>query len=675
MKKNILNRALIVSAAALMVLGEGCNKFLEVESLTKKSPELLLSSESGIMTIVADLYNSMPMEDFNYHPGVGTSNDANQGGIAMGGFGIRGVMQGAHFATTDMYTDDAIRSDGSDAGGRARPSNNYFDYAYVRIRNVNTFLQNLVPARDNGIITEATFTRLQAEAYFIRGYLYYGLVKEYGGVPIFEEPLDNIYVPGSDNEQMYVPRNTEKETWDFVLADLDRAIAGLENSYATGTLRANKMVAYALKSRVALYAASIAKYWNEAPLSGAAVTAGFVGMPASEANRYYQICIDASKAVIDSGKYSLYGTNPANREEAQQNYRDLFLAPNSEYIFWKEYLDGSRVGNQGHSYDTFYSPAQKHPGWVRFGRYSVTLDMVDAYEDYTDNGTGAGAPIVTREDGNESTYFVNPNNVQTSIPFKKYDNPLDPFVNKDVRLHASVLLPGSPFRDVTIVMQGGLVRQDGTIIAYANDSAPGKDGESYWTYGAEDPSSYSGFANLGGSFEGSHYSSTGFSILKYLSRNALTVTGGTAVSTTPWIDLRLAEIYLNYAEAYAESGQGDAGLARQYLNALRHRACHKDTIEPTLANVLKERRVELAFEGRRFDDMIRRREYHKFWNGGRRHALVPMLDLREATPKYIFVRVTQYHDETAGGRDFDPNEYYKAIPSIATNRLEQNPGH
>ena len=73
--------------------------------------------------------------------------------------------------------------------------------------------------------------------------------------------------------------------------------------------------------------------------------------------------------------------------------------------------------------------------------------------------------------------------------------------------------------------------------------------------------------------------------------------------------------------------------------------------------------------------MLRRREYHTFFNAGRRHALAPLLDFREESPKYIFVRVNQFHDEQAGGRQFNPINYYKAIPGTATNRLVQTPGH
>ncbi|MDR0750023.1 MAG: RagB/SusD family nutrient uptake outer membrane protein [Tannerellaceae bacterium] len=671
MKKNILkDKALIVFMTFLLALNSGCTQFLEVEPLTKVSGEQLLTSEKGILTLLAELYNAMPMEDFNYHPGVGTANDAQ----GYGGFYIRGIGSGAHFATTDMYTSDAIRSDGSDAIGQ--PGNNYFEYAYTRLRDLNLFLEGIEKARNEQILTEATFIRLQSEAYFIRAYLYFGLVKSYGGVPIIEKPLDDDYVPGTESAALYIPRSTEKDTWDFVLSDCDKAIAGLPETLSEGKYRANKWTAYALKARAALYAASVAKFWNNAPLIGEAASLGYVGIPSSEANRYYLECINACKAIIDNSGHTLYMPNPANREEAAANYQNLFLTANNEIIFGKAYLDGALVSNQGHSYDAFYSPAQNHPGYLRHGRFSVTLDIVDAYEDYTDNGNGASAKIATREDGNEDFYYANPNNIQLTVPFKKYDDLYEPFAGKDVRLLASVIVPGSMYKDVKIIMQGGLIRRNGDVVAYATGSEEGLDGKTYYTYGAASPAGYSGFDNLGGGMENSNFSCTGFSIRKYLSENKnIIVTGSTAVSTTTWIDFRLAEIYLSYAEAVVESGQGDATLAKSYVNQLRKRAGHTDEIPLTVQNVMKERRVELAFEGRRYDDMLRRREYHTFFNIGRRHSLVPLIDLREETPKYIFVRVNQFHDEQAGGQQFNPINYYKAIPSTETNRLVQNPGH
>src|SRR5690606_19666341 len=96
------------------------------------------------------------------------------------------------------------------------------------------------------------------------------------------------------------PRSTEKETWDFILQEADMAIENLPETFGGGERRATKWAAYALKSRAALYAASIAKHWDKSPLSGTAVDQKLVGLEASEADRYYLACIEASEAIMDS---------------------------------------------------------------------------------------------------------------------------------------------------------------------------------------------------------------------------------------------------------------------------------------------------------------------------------------------------------------------------------------
>ena len=369
----------------------------------------------------------------------------------------------------------------------------------------------------------------------------------------------------------------------------------------------------------------------------------------------------------------MYKPNPVTPKEAATNFQNLFLTSNEEIIFVKAYLDGTTVPNQGHCWDIVYSPSQASPGFHKFGRFSPTLDMVDLFEDYSDNGTGASSKIVTRTDGVENYAYANPAQVNTALPFKKYDNLFDPFVNKDARLLASIIVPGSTYKGIKIIMQGGMIKSNGTVVAYASDQET-KNGVTYYSYGAEGSSGYSGFYKIG-SADDANFSSTGFLVKKYL-QEGKTVAGVENSSTTSFIDMRLAEVYLNYAEAVAESGLGDANLAKGYINALRKRAGHTDQIPLTLTNVLKERRVELAFEGFRYWDLMRRREYHTLFSGTRRTVLVPMVDLRDATPKYIFVRANNYYDEYANGRTFNAaTGYYEAIPGRSTNKLVENPGY
>lgn len=72
----------------------------------------------------------------------------------------------------------------------------------------------------------------------------------------------------------------------------------------------------------------------------------------------------------------------------------------------------------------------------------------------------------------------------------------------------------------------------------------------------------------------------------------------------PIMVMRLAEMYLTYAEAAVETGQNmDLGL--EYINLIRQRAGLKKATVLTKELVRRERRVELAFEGLRYFDIQR----------------------------------------------------------------------
>lgn len=663
MKKNILS---IFSLCALMGLS-GRNAFLELEPLDKVSPDQLLETEGGVKALLANIYTMIPMEDFNYRPNAGFNQR-----------GYDGVNETTNLA---FLTDEATRSDGG--VGIGYEGFNYWPYG--DIRQVNIFMQNVEKAKEAGTISVADADRMTGEAHFARAYMYYGLVKRYGGVPLIDKVQDDDYANGGPGA-VAVPRSTELDTWKFVLNECTLAAATLPDATSGSDLyRVTKWAAYALKSRVALHAASVAKYWNLAPLAGEAVTQKLVGgMTSADADAFYKECIEASKFLIENSGKSLYKPAPATVKEAASNFQALFLNDqNEEVIFSKAYLNGTTNTNQGHSYAQFNILPQVNPGALKYGRFNPMLEIVDLFEDYTDDGTGKSAKIVTRTDGNEDAYipnFHNMNNASVvntlmSVPFVKYNDLYEPFANKDARLLASVVVPGSSYAGTEIIIQGGFIKDNNSYVAYSNESTQ-KNGTTYYALGAEGETMFSGFNNVN-SGEDANWTATGFGVRKYMPEGE-SMSPDRLSSTTSYIDMRLAEVYLNYAEAVVENGSGfgDKELAENYLNALRRRAGHTDRISLTLESVLKERRVEMAFEGKRFWDMNRRREFHtEFSNNRIRKALVPMLDLRGAEPKYVFARVNYFGDETRGGRTFQNINYYRGIPNIATNGLVQNPGH
>lgn len=633
-----------------------CKDQLDLKPLDQISGDQLLKNEEGVKTLLARMYSVLPVEDFNFH--------------AENGFGSNGQT---YTLPTDFLTEDANQSGGSGTGG---VTDGYWGYS--NIREVNLFFENIKRMADEGALSEQKYLRLKSEAHFLRAYMYFGLVKRYGGVPIIDHVLDHEYQPGTDNENLYIPRSTEKETWEFVLKDCDLAAENLPPNVSPedGAYRVTKWGALALKSRAALFAASVAKYSDKVALVGEAVDKKLVEMDKSDAAFFYEQSLSASKSILDNSGKTLFKPDPQSPQEAAKNFHELFLTPitsNSEIIFSKAYVAGSVVSGQGHMWDNAYSPAQVKTGWNKPGRYSPTLALVDLFSDYSDDGTGKSARIITRTDGNEDYSVSNPMNLDVNLPFKKYSSLDEPFKNRDARLTGSIIVPGSTWKGVDMVIQGGLIKSNGSKLIYSDGSAKGLDGNTYYPYGGLGLYDYSGFRGLG-KFEEANYSNSGFLVKKYLQGDK-TVDGIAGSSTQDYIDMRLAEVYLNYAEAALESGLGDASLASTLFNALRKRAGHTDIVPATLDNVLKERRIELAFEGRHFWDLIRRREFHILFDDYIRKSLVPILDLRENPAKYIFVRANNYYDENAGGWTFQPHRYYNSIPGRSTNQLVQNPNY
>ena len=628
-----LNRKILIIALISLISFNSCNDdYLQLEPTDKVSANDLFSSAAGVKTFMAGLYYQMPIEDFNSTPDNGiswNSSDANNNG---------------HFPI--IITDDACGSQRDDIDHGGHTSFYWWNEGYKLNRDIN-LLFSVIPDLD---VTQEEKDALTGEAAFMRAFTYFALAKRYGGVPIITEIADV-----NDSIAMFTKRSTEKETWDFVLANCDTAVMFLGDGDGNRR-RGTKWAALALKSRAALHAASVAKYWDRAPLSGDAKDAGLVGMDASVANDYYAQCISASEEIIKNSPFTLYKASPASPEEAAENYREMFENPNrsfEEVIMLKGFtLEGVDLGS---NQDNWGNPAQTAGAWPHPGRFNPTIDFVDTYEDYSN--PGQDAPIITTEDGNYNNY----DGYNKSRTYLEFDSPLDIFANKDARLHATTILPGSMWKDTKIVIQGGYIKPNGqpVIESKANIKV---DGTTYYTYGGSTGKLYSGFDPAGG-----NYTRSGFLFRKFLDSQYVPKLGWN-YSLTDWIEFRYAEVLLNYAEAVVESGAGDATLAAQGINDIRHRAAHTTDVSLTLENVMRERRVELAFENKRYWDLIRKREYHTKFAQSNRHSLVPILDLR--TMKYIFVRKEILNTNP---HTFMEAWYYKAIPGIGSNGLIQNP--
>lgn len=628
-----------------MIFAVGCEDVLEIEPTDKLSAEQMFSDPGGVRVYMANLYYQMPVEDFTYFPKNSPGNVFNYNGSNPNNGGFAQVM----------HTDNAMHSE----FGTPITNPNYdhcWNMSYSLIRDVNTLI-DIIPGLD---IFEEEKQQLKAEASFIRAYTYYALAKRYGGVPLILTKQEYT----SDVDELRVPRSTEKETWELVLAECDTAAKYLPESWAApNDRRATKWAALALKSRAALHAASVAKYWDQAPLTGEAVDQGLVGMDAADAQAFYQACVDASDEIITSGNFNLYGAGETDPAVAAENYRKLFENPNidnNEVIFAKGY---TLVGDDhtANNYEIWYNPNQLKQSWPHPGRMNPTLDFVEKYETY---GSAPGDTTLFETVTGDEEYF----GFDPTKNYVQYDTPTEIFEGRDARLYGAVILPGTEWKNTEIVIQAGFIEPDGTPKLYQKTSIE-VDGETYYTYGAADVSNYSGFDPAGG-----NHTRTGFLFKKFLKEDE-DVSPEWNAGTLDWIDMRYAEVLLNYAEAVVEGEFADHYTAAENaLNEIRSRAAHTTTVPLTLDNVLRERRIELSFENKRFYDLVRRREFHLAFDNRIRNALLPVLDLRGAEPKYIFIR-----DQVGGnGKSAPPQtwrlrDYYRYIPGIGSNGLVQNP--
>lgn len=619
--------------AVLLLLSTSCSDYLDVTPRNKIPGEEVLSDPNGVKAFLANLYFQAPIEDFTYFPREGFNARGNTGFLAASQYGMEAIH--SEWPNWNEYRND------------------WWEKGYKLNRSINV----LIAAVPNLSISETEKNQLLGEAAFLRAYTYFALAKFYGGVPLI---LTNQEFT-NDFEQLKVPRNTEKETWDFIMEECDHAIEKLPDGYGSTTeskRRATKWAALALKSRAALYAASIAKYGQRAPLSGEAVSQHLVGMDAAEADRYYGLCIAASLELMNSGKFSLYKGTPGSVSEAIGNYQEMFVNPDmasAETIFVKGY---GQVGNNiSHDLDGWNGPNQTSEGFPYRGRTNPILEFVDLYENYSN--PGKAAPVVTTTDGIVS----DPVGYNPSVSYRHFDSPEQIFADKDARFFASIIYPNARWKGQNIVIQGGIVKPDGVLMDSRGEFD--HDGVTYYTYGKEFSNQYSGF-------DGSaDMTRSGFLMRKFLNEQGRYTTF--MQSTTDFIDMRYAEVLLNFAEAVVESGytQDNAvQLAENALNDIRFRAAHTVKIPLSLENVLRERKVELAFENKEYWDLIRRRTFHTVFKDKIKTALVPMIDLRGAEPQYIFVRK---HVPGANSLTFNDRDYYRPIPNVAGNGVVQNP--
>lgn len=608
-----LKKINILPLSILLILPLSCDDFFSRHPAGYIEDLVAWNDPQTINAILADLYARINYEDFDYYEGfwvysllnLSSASDETYPSWQQGEFGGGGKTQ-------------VIFGDSW-----------FYHWPYDQIRNCNTMLQKLRAA----VLDSEQKDLLDAEVRFIRAYHYFLLVKRFGGVPLILEVQE--YNP-ERIEELEVARSTEQDVYNFILSEMDAITPVLPVSQsARNRNRISRYAAFALQSRAALYAASIAKY-------GKTELNGLTGI-ATAAAPYWKMASSAADSVINSNQYALY----QQYAEPAQNYNRLFLdKENDEYIWAKEY----QLPEVGHSFDFRTTPF----GFTEVGYgcgMTPTLEMVEAYE-YIDNSNGELR--TTDENGR----------------LIEYANPLDLFAGKDPRLFASVYLPASKFKDGQIeIRRGTYKKQDGSFrkASYLDEKGFLADGSSITVCGKSGIISYQ------------NPTKTGFYQRKFYEERRLDFSENKSDQT--WPVFRLAEMYLNKAEAEMELGHTTEAL--NALNRIRERAGIETLPESgiTLERIRHERRIELAFEGHRFWDLRRWRIAVDESGTGvlaplKATALWPWIVYENGT--CVFTKVSGSLNVQKPDKVFLPRHYYlKFKPEeINSNRkLIQNPGY
>lgn len=478
-------------------------------------------------------------------------------------------------------------------------------WGYPLVRKLNIFLEKLP---DSPIDATVKKQRI-AEARFLRAYAYFNMVKRYGGVPLItaSQAMD------APQEVLYPKRNTEEEIYIFILTEIDGFIADLKDAKSDGG-RPTKYAALALKSRVAMYAGSIAK-WGQVQLNGV------VGIPAVKAQEYWQKSYDASKAIITGGKFSLYNAFP---DDKVANFRKLFLDENNSEVIFSEIFDGK--SGKGHSWDFMNDPFGYHI-WGCGGESVAYLEMVEEFE----NKDGSSGQIDRQKISSGYLWTVD-----------------EIFGNKDPRFHASIQTQGDSWMGETLQVYRGIILPDGTVIENAYKGVPGR-----------------GKATTDRSY------ATPFMMLKHMDESLGISPMYDGYSKTDWIVFRYGETLLNLAEAAFELGK--TGEALDAVNQLRQRAGIALLTSIDREKIRHERKVELFAEGNRYWDVRRWRTAEVSLS----KVLSSMKFMLDYNTRKFKLQIIPNIDGSLA-QPFAPKHYYLPISLARTTNntnLVENPGY
>ena len=368
----------IISLSLVLLVGTtvGCKEdFLEILP-TGSLDETQLSSEAGVEGLLIGSYSML------LGRGGGFYNSSSNWfwGSVLGGEANKGTNAGDQAQVNEIQSYEPQTTNGSVF--------EKYSYTYEGIARANATLKVLATAPES--ISEATKTRIAAEARFLRGHYYFELKRLFNNTPYVDETWDGVE-----------PIPNDKDLWQFIEADLEFAYNNLpETQSEVG--RANKWAAAAYLGKVALY---------QQDYQGA--------------KTYFDQVIN--NGVTTSGeKYALV-----------DNYSDLFDPRNdnnAEIVFATQAAAGTGTTDNGNPDNVLNFPYNGGPAGC-CGFFQPTFDFANSFR--TENGL----PLLDGSYNDPGNELKDDMGVAADADFTPDNGPIDP------RLDRSLGRRGIPYRD------------------------------------------------------------------------------------------------------------------------------------------------------------------------------------------------------------------------------------
>lgn len=224
---------LTVVSAALW----SCEDKLNIEPLASLSPELALANEGGVQGALVGAYDGMQSATL-YGGEIQVLNDVISNTEDIN-------FTGTFAGLSDAYNLQMVANNTFATGTWAA--------AYNTVNRANTVLGNL----DKVTSSAANKSRVEGEALFIRSAMFFELVRLFAKYPNDGDPATNPGIPlilqatTDASVDLTVPRNSVKEVYDKVIADLVKAESLLPASQSNSKF-VTKWAAAAMLSRVHL---------------------------------------------------------------------------------------------------------------------------------------------------------------------------------------------------------------------------------------------------------------------------------------------------------------------------------------------------------------------------------------------------------------------------------------